>query len=80
MLFEPAKGVCNREENVLSERDKNVFVSMKKEQDIIKITKGNRMKMFLEIKKKKTSKKGLDFKAISRKHSKAKEIEAGEKR
>lgn len=44
--------ICNNEQNVniLSERPKNLFVSMNKEQDIIKITKGDKMRMFLENK------------------------------
>lgn len=58
-----------------SVRYEEAFVSVKKNQDIIKITEGNTM--FLEMKnnnsrKKKTSKEGLDFKVISRKYSKSK--------
>lgn len=45
-----------------SVRYKKVFVSMKKEQDTIKITKGNITRTFLEIKKIITEKRKLQKK------------------
>lgn len=73
--MEPWEDLIGLRMSTSSVRYKEAFVSVKKNQDIIKITEGNTM--FLEIKKnnsrkKKTSKEGLDFKVISRKYSKSK--------